>query len=128
MFSPRKNKMTAILIGIILVIGLISLSCNLPAGLQERFFGPKGTLIPTPAPTNTPQPLPPTIVESDPPAGSTIPLQSEIVLYFNQAMKQDSVINALSSDPALETSYSWIDPSTLKLSFDQNWHLIQTSN
>ncbi len=59
-------------------------------------------------------------MESDPPLGSTIPLQGEIVLYFNQAMDQDSVINALSSDPVLETSYSWIDAATLKVSIDQN--------
>ena len=119
MIPPRK-KTIHLLIGIILLVGLISLSCNLPAGLQERFFGTDGALVPTLAPTNTPQPLPPTIVESDPPVGSTIPLQGEIVLYFNQAMDQASVENALSSVPPMEAVYSWLDPATLQLKIGQN--------
>ena len=30
-------------------------------------------------------------------------------------MNQDSVINALSSEPEVELDYSWIDPETLKI-------------
>ncbi|RLE01878.1 MAG: hypothetical protein DRJ13_06295, partial [Bacteroidetes bacterium] len=117
-FSTRKNT-TIILTGLILLIGLISLSCNLPAGLQGKIFGLGITTAPTPMPTNTPQPLPPMIVESDPPAGSTIPLQGDIILYFNQAMDQGSVINALSFEPVVEIDYSWLDPETLKIQLEQ---------
>ncbi len=119
MISQQKKKTTLALTGIILLVGLISLSCNLPAGLQDRFFSSRGTIIPTPAPTNTPQPLPPTIVESDPPAGSTIPLAGDIILYFNQPMDQESVVNSLSFDPGVETTYSWLDPAVLKIQLDQ---------
>ena len=117
-FSPKK-KITIILTGLILLIGLISLSCNLPAGLQGKIFGSGKTTDPTPMPTNTPQPLPPMIVESDPPAGSTIPLQGDIILYFNQPMDQVSVINSLSFEPVVEIDYSWLDPETLKIQLDQ---------
>ncbi len=105
MISPQKKKNTLIMAGTILLIGLISLSCNLPAGLEEKIFGSGRTTDPTPIPTNTPQPLPPTIVESDPPMGSTIPLQGDIILYFNQPMDQDSVVSALSYDPGIENVF-----------------------
>ncbi len=120
MISPQKKKTTLILTGMILLIGLISLSCNLPAGLQEKFIGLGEITDPTPVPTNTPQPLPPTIVESDPPVGSTIPLLGDIILYFNQPMDQDSVVNALSFEPEVETIYSWLDPETLQIQLDQD--------
>jgi uncharacterized protein YfaS (alpha-2-macroglobulin family) len=119
MISPQKKKTTLIMAGMILLIGLMGLSCNLPAGLEEKIFGSGRTTNPTPIPTNTPQPLPPTIVESDPPVGSTIPLQGDIILYFNQPMDQDSVIRALSYDPGIETTYSWLDPATLKIQLGQ---------
>ncbi|NQS90848.1 MAG: Ig-like domain-containing protein, partial [Chloroflexi bacterium] len=113
MSSPTTRKTVLILAGLAFLFGLISLSCNLPAGLQERFFGADGTFTPTPAPTYTPQPLPPTIVESDPPIGSTISIQGAITIYFNQAMDQYSVEKALTSEPVLEGSFSWIDSATL---------------
>ena len=112
MTSLQKKKTTLILAGLILLIGVVSLSCNLPAGLRR-------TSDPTPVPTNTPQPLPPTIVETDPPVGSTIPLQGDIILYFNQAMDQDSVAIALTYDPGVETTTSWLDPATLKIQLDE---------
>ncbi len=120
MIFPQKKKITYILTGMILLVGLISLSCNLPAGLQEKFFGLGEITGPTPVPTYTPQPLPPTIVESDPPAGSTIPLHGDIILFFNQPMDQDSVITALSSEPEMEINFSWLDPETLKIQLDQD--------
>lgn len=119
MKSPQK-KITLVLIGLILLIGLVSLSCNLPAGLQGKIFGSRGIADPTPIPTNTPQPLPPAIVESDPPAGSTIPMQGDIILYFNQPMNEDSVAQALTVDPGIETSYTWLDPETLRLDLEES--------
>ena len=91
MNSSQKQKIYPLLVGAVFIFALVAISCNLPAGLQERFFGTEGTLAPTPAPTFTPQPLPPTIVETDPPAGSNISLNGSITFYFNQAMDQNSV-------------------------------------
>jgi hypothetical protein len=99
MNSSQKQKIYPFLAGAVLVFALVAISCNLPAGLQERFFGTEGTLTPTPAPTFTPQPLPPTIVETDPPTGSSIALKGPITFYFNQAMDQNSVENALTAAP-----------------------------
>jgi len=119
MNSPQKKKTTLIISGMILLMGLISLSCNLPAVLEEKFYGLGKTSDPTPIPTSTPQPLPPTIVESDPPVGSTVPHEGDIILYFNQPMDKDSVVNALSYRPGVETTYSWLDPATLSIQLEQ---------
>ena len=118
MLSSQKKTITR-LTGVILLLTLLSLSCNLPAGIQDRFFGDALTPSETPLPTNTPQPLPPAIVESDPPAGSTISLEGSITLYFNQAMNQDAVIDHLSIDPDIAGVLEWIDPATLRFVPDQ---------
>ncbi len=113
MFPSRSKTMAAALLGSILLITLSSLSCNLPTALRET-FGIAGTSTPTPEPTNTPQPLPPTIVETDPPRGSTISLKGPITIYFNQAMDQDSVEGALSGNPETQGSLEWLDSATLR--------------
>ena len=117
--SPQKSKIIPLLATVIFLLTVISLACNLPAGLQERFFGSEPIATGTPAPTFTPQPLPPTIVETDPPEGSTINVGGPITLYFNQKMDQTSVEDALSGDPELEGSIYWSDPSTLIYTPDQ---------
>ena len=109
----HKTRIITLLASAVFLFTAISLACNLPAGLQERFFTSKETLTPTPSPTFTPQPLPPTIVESEPPQGSSISVQGPITLYFNQSMDQASVENALSGEPALAGIFNWKDPATL---------------
>jgi uncharacterized protein YfaS (alpha-2-macroglobulin family) len=113
MKSYHSIHIRPLLVGSLLVFALITLSCNLPAGLQERFFGSDLTITPTPAPTFTPQPLPPAIVETDPPQSSTFPLGGSITFYFNQAMDQDSVAAALSVSPSMGGSFTWQDEATL---------------
>ena len=118
MLSPQK-KIIPLLTSFLLLLGLISLSCNLPAGLQEKIFGFAGTPTQPVLPTNTPQPLPPAVVETDPQAGSTIPLEGPITLYFNQAMDQDAVSSWVSTDPEIDGSFVWIDAATLQFKPDQ---------
>ncbi len=113
MNSSQKQKLYPLLVGAAFIFALVAISCNLPAGLRERFFGTEGTLAPTPAPTFTPQPLPPTIVETDPPAGSNISLSGSITFYFNQAMDQNSVENALTVLPLMDGSFTWQNDATL---------------
>lgn len=113
MNSSQKQKFYPFLAGAVFIFALIAISCNLPAGLQERFFGTEGTLEPTPVPTFTPQPLPPTIVETDPPPGSSIALNGSITFYFNQAMDQNSVENALTVLPLIGGSFTWQNDATL---------------
>ncbi len=118
MLSSQKKNLF-LLTGLFLLLGLISLSCNLPAGIQEKIFGYADSPTETPLPTNTPQPLPPAIVESDPPAGSTVSLEGSITLYFNQSMNKESVTSNLSTDPAIDWSLEWVDPSALRFTPDQ---------
>lgn len=116
--SHSRTKIIPLLVSAVILLIAISLACNLPAGLQERFFASKSTATPTPSPTFTPQPLPPTILESEPPAGSSIPLQEPITIYFNQDMDQASVESAISGEPALSGPITWKDSSTLVYSPD----------
>jgi alpha-2-macroglobulin len=64
-------------------------------------------------PTPTPQPLPPALVETDPAAGSQVPLDQPISLYFNQAMDKASVEAAFSVDPQTPGTIGWTDDATL---------------
>ncbi len=113
MFSTRVKTIPAALLGAILLVALISLSCNLPTAIRET-LGIPGTSTPTVQPTNTPQPLPPAIIETDPPQGSTIPLGGPITIYFNQAMDQESVGSALAAEGGIQGSLEWLDPATLR--------------
>ncbi len=90
------------------------LACSLPR-LSEA---PNPTPLEptqTPLPTSTPQPLPPTLVETDPLQGEKLPLDGEIKLYFNQAMDAASVEAALSIEPAIAAEIRWVNTSTLVL-------------
>lgn len=118
MLSPQKKNIP-LLTSFLLLLGLISLSCNLPVGIQEKIFGSAVTPTQTAQPTNTPQPLPPLIVETDPPAGSTISLEGPITLYFNQEMNQESVSSGFSTTPEIDGSFLWIDSSTLQFNPNQ---------
>lgn len=61
-----------------------------------------------------PQSLPPALVEASPISGSELPLQPEIILYFNQAMDQTSLEAAVQSQPALDWEFEWADMATVK--------------
>jgi hypothetical protein len=104
---------------------LLSFACSLLPSTKPT---PTLYLIPTalplpsslpPTPTITPQPLPPTFIGSNPPAGSEIPLAGPITLYFSQPMDRPSVESALSGQPPLSGSYSWVDGSTVTFTPDQ---------
>jgi hypothetical protein len=71
-----------------------------------------------PSPTSTPQPLPPALVEVDPPPGSAFPLQGSLTLYFNQPMDRPSVEIALTGQPALSGRFYWVDNATVTFELD----------
>ena len=93
----------------LLMLLVASLACSLPGR------NPKPGALPTqpPVPTNTPQPLPPAVVESNPPAGAEIPLNSPITLYFNQPMDHTSVEAALSTGGGAGGRLFWANDTTL---------------
>lgn len=83
----------------------LALACNFtaPVEIDVPFLA---------TPTATPLPLPPAIVETDPPAGSQVGVQQGIAFFFNQPMNRASVEAALKMDKG-EGIYTWIDDSTL---------------
>jgi len=103
---------------------LVSLACAIP-GLSK----PTATNTPPPAvaepeaaaptatqaagPLGSIQDLPPSLVETDPPVGSQLPLNGSITFYFSQPMEAASVEGALSGEPQLSGSFEWQDESTL---------------
>src|SRR5512133_1302873 len=91
----------------IFILLTVSLACNLSLpGL------PAATPI---APTATPMPLPPTIIETEPPVGSEIPLQSLLTIYFSEKMDRASVESALTGDFPGGFVFSWVDDAILTL-------------
>jgi len=99
---------------IVLFLFLAALACSLPR------LGSTETPLPveptdTPLPTATPQPLPPTVIETLPAQGEKLALDGEIKLYFNQAMDTVSVEAAFSSDPSIPVEMNWENDSVLVL-------------
>ncbi|HSB67186.1 MAG TPA: Ig-like domain-containing protein, partial [Anaerolineales bacterium] len=69
--------------------------------------------LPSAIPTTAPQPIPPTLVETNPPPGSQLALKNPITFYFNQPMQRSSVEAAMTGDPDLSGSFAWLDDSTM---------------
>ncbi len=64
-----------------------------------------------PTPTTFVQPLPPALVETDPPLGSVIGHQSPITFYFNQPLNKPTAESALTGLPT--GIFTWNDDATL---------------
>ena len=60
-------------------------------------------------------PVPPGLVESAPVSGSTVAFDQNIVLYFNQPMNDQSVIDHITFEPSMDVNYVWVDESTLEI-------------
>ncbi len=118
MSIPRKVLLQ--LSGLFLVLGI--LACSLPGLFGRETATPVSTssLLPTLLPPRpSPQPLPPTLVESDPLPGVELSLNSPISLYFNQPMERSSVEAALSIQPTIAGQITWQDEATLIFSPSQ---------
>ncbi len=90
---------------------ILSLACNL------NLPGLPTATPPTPiaTPTLTALPLPPAIVESVPPVGSQIGLQTPLTFYFSEPMERASVEAALRSPDTSQFLFTWLDDSTLQI-------------
>jgi uncharacterized protein YfaS (alpha-2-macroglobulin family) len=116
--SPGLHHQPSVFILIISTLILISLAWSLPG--CSKIFPQKTTATPTTAviipsatPTQTPQTLPPALVETNPLPGAQIALKNSITFYFNQPMQHASVEGAVTGEPALSGSFNWRDDSTL---------------
>ena len=116
----------------------VTLACSMPGIAQPSTPLPPVTgeievnveeveILPTilPKPSTTPPPLPPVLVEVDPPPGADLPLQSSFTFYFNQPMDKPSVELALSGQPTLSGRFTWIDDATIV--FDSETPLLPES-
>ncbi|HAE59029.1 MAG TPA: hypothetical protein DCG54_05840, partial [Anaerolineae bacterium] len=96
----RNRRVFSVFIALFIVV---SLACTFSLPTNIPFIV---------TPTATPLSLPPSIVETDPPAGSQIGVQQGIAFFFNQPMQRASVEAALKMDKG-DGIYTWIDDSTL---------------
>ncbi|MFH2039247.1 MAG: Ig-like domain-containing protein, partial [Chloroflexota bacterium] len=103
-------------IGIVILLALSS--CNLPGGTP--LATPTATAIPLP-------PLPPVLVETDPPSGSLIANQQALTFYFNQPMLRSDIETSLANQLMVTGKFDWLDDNTLKFtplqSFTANTNL-----
>lgn len=104
---------------IVIVVGFLAVfsACSLPWSPPQPTPSPtakqptaESELSVTPTPTPTQQPLPPALIESDPPSQAEIGLHGEITLYFNQAMDHPSVEAAFEG---INGTFKWEDDSTV---------------
>ncbi|RCK72373.1 MAG: hypothetical protein ANABAC_2040 [Anaerolineae bacterium] len=101
---------------IVLLLFLAAFACSLPRMSGTETPSPiPAEPTETPLPTSTPQPLPPTVVETVPLQGEKLALDGEIKIYFSQAMDTASVEASLSSDPAIPIEKKWENDSVLVL-------------
>ena len=94
---------------------LAALACSFP-GLgpspspAEETAETEALVSPTPLP-----PLPPTLIETNPPQGVELSIQGAITLFFDQTMDRTSVEAALRFEPPVESQLDWLDDMTLRI-------------
>lgn len=103
-----KRRFALLSIALILIL---SLACNLNLPGRPTATPPAPSATPTP----TALPLPPAIVESVPPVGSQIGLQTPLTIYFSEPMERASVEAALRSPDTSQFLFTWLDDSTLQI-------------
>ena len=112
-FSHLNRKFILILALFVLVFSACSLADEipLPNGFVATSTPQEALATPTALQAEI---LPPEVVETAPLSGSRIPLQGEIVFYFNQPMDRVSVESALHVEPAVSGDFEWTDDATIK--------------
>ena len=113
--SHRKYFSSSVVSIIISTLCLIGLTWSL-SGCSKKTPTPPTptpTSLPSATPTALPPNLPPALVETDPLPGAQITLKNQFRFYFNQPMDRPSVEDAISMEPALSGSFTWLDDSSL---------------
>ncbi|MBN2148204.1 MAG: Ig-like domain-containing protein [Anaerolineales bacterium] len=118
-FKLRRSATQRVSALLILLV-ILSLACSLPGNGQPTPLA-QGTELPPATPTPAPIPLPPALLETDPLPGSTLSLSAPVKLYFNQPMERASVEGALSGEPPLSGSFTWLDDTTLTYTPDSSY-------
>jgi uncharacterized protein YfaS (alpha-2-macroglobulin family) len=113
--SRRKYFTPSVVSLIIVTLCLIGLTWSL-SGCSKKTPTPPtptSTSLPSATPTALPPNLPPALVETDPLPGAQITLNNQFQFFFNQPMDHPSVEGAISMQPALSGSFTWLDDSSL---------------
>jgi hypothetical protein len=108
-------KFRRVALATVLMLVIASLACALPFSSNPTPVAPELPSTPTtpPEPTATPNPLPPELVESNPPISAEMPLNGPITLYFNQPMDHASVEAALTSQMKQQLTFKWLDDTSV---------------
>ncbi|NOY98027.1 MAG: hypothetical protein GXP40_02330 [Chloroflexi bacterium] len=107
----NKTRLLLSPIYVFIIISLILSACSLSGKPTQPAATPTAA-----APA---QPLPPVLVETNPPNGSQIPRQAAITLYFNQPMDRASVESAFGVQPDTSGRFDWLDDATVTFTPDQ---------
>ncbi|MFN2145776.1 MAG: Ig-like domain-containing protein, partial [Anaerolineales bacterium] len=103
---------------LVLILILLALAgCNFPIPGAEPTPLPDENLLPA----VSVGPLPPEVVETTPMDGSRLSAAGEIDIYFNQPMNRASVEGAITSNSALNGSFTWVDDLHLVFKPAQPW-------
>ncbi len=100
----------------LLLLIVLALACSLPGQGTPTPLAASPVSVMSPSPALTPTllpPLPPALIETNPPVGSDVPLAGPLTFYFNQPMDRLSVEGALMGQPGLAGRFTWQDDSTL---------------
>ena len=105
------------LLFLVFTLIVVSSACSFPSGetpvpspSPSQKVVEQATPTQPAAPTATPRPLPPDLVESAPFPNSELGLDGAVIFYFNQAMDRSTVEASFSGIPG---SFQWIDDATL---------------
>jgi alpha-2-macroglobulin len=98
------------LLALFILFTAASLACSLP-GIFQRDTPPETEPLSV-NPTPLPEILPPALVESNPPPGAEVPLDSSFKLIFNQPMDRASVEAALNLS-GVSGKFDWADDSVM---------------
>ncbi len=111
MLSLQEHPQRAFRLALLTLL-LALIACNLP------LIGPVGEQAARPTATPDISRLPPTapkVVAQRPYPGEELPLDGSVDIYFDQPMNRQSVEGALSFEPALDVTLTWVDDATLRV-------------
>jgi len=115
-FNPFRAHSMRIWTAVSLIL-IVNLACNLP--FSKKIGEKPDETATTSILSVKEEDLPPVVVETTPPPGSTLQLQGSIRLTFDQPMERESVEGAILLEPAYSGRFEWLDESTVSFISDQ---------
>src|SRR4030042_271309 len=126
--AMRKHSIISLFLAVVVVASVVLGGCSARSTATPVPKVPTSTPpptrvspteTPTPKPSPTATPLPPgspRLLDRSPERGEEQFVSAPLLLHFDQAMDRTSVEGAFKIEPAVEGSFSWDDPSTMRFS------------